>query len=188
MSHGLGCAGWPSPSSPPPRIPHPHAGLTSPSQASKPVALPATWTPPTGRAQARRSPSVTPTHISSPARVALCSHTTIPPHPCSCLPTSLELSSASQLLSSFSPGAYEQHSALQFLWRASPSPHWPSSALSGDLASTRPLLSFSPHKPDPSVPTLNLPRLLIENLEGSSPKHLPCVRTELGAPKSLADT
>ena len=85
-------------------------------------------------------------------------------------------------------GAYEQHSALQFLWRASPSPHWPSSALSGDLASTRPLLSFSPHKPDPSVPTLNLPRLLIENLEGSSPKHLPCVRTELGAPKSLADT
>ena len=111
-----------------------------------------------------------------------------PPYHCSCLPTSLELSSASQLLSSFSPGAYEQHSALQFLWRASPSPHWPSSALSGDLASTRPLLSFSPHQPDPSGPTLNLPRLLIENLEGSSPKHLPCVRTELGAPKSLADT
>lgn len=188
MSHGLGCAGWPSPSSPPPQNPHPRAGLTSPSQASKPVALPATWTPPTGRAQARRSPSVTPTHISSPARVALCSHTTIPPPPLllpadqpgaqQCLPAAIILLT----------GAYEQHSALQFLWRASPSPHWPSSALSGDLASTRPLLSFSPHKPDPSVPTLNLPRLLIENLEGSSPKHLPCVRTELGAPKSLADT
>ena len=81
MSHGLGCAGWPSPSSPPSRIPHPHAGLTSPSHASKPVALPATWTPPTGRAQARRSPSVTSRHTSSPARVALCSHTAIPPTP-----------------------------------------------------------------------------------------------------------
>ena len=65
-----------------------------------------------------------------------------PPHLCSCLPTSLELSSASQLLSSFSPGAYEQHSALQFLWRASPSPRWASSALSGDPASASPLLSF----------------------------------------------
>lgn len=81
MSHGLGYAGWPSPSSPPSRIPHPHAGLTSPSHASKPVALPATWTPPTGRAQARRSPSVTSRHTSSPARVALCSHTAIPPTP-----------------------------------------------------------------------------------------------------------
>ena len=81
MSHGLGCAGWPSPSSPPPQNPHPRAGLTSPSQASKPVALPATWTPPTGRARARRSPSVTSRRTSSPARVALCSHTTIPPPP-----------------------------------------------------------------------------------------------------------
>lgn len=81
-------------------------------------------------------------------------------------------------------GAYEPHSALQFLWRASPSPRWASSALSGDLASASPLLSFSPHKPDPSVPTLNLPHVLIETLEGSSPKHLPRVRTEFGPPKA----
>ena len=106
-----------------------------------------------------------------------------PPHPWSCLPTSLELSSALQLLSSC-PGAYEPHSALQFLWRASPSPRWARSALSGDLASASPLLSFSPHKPDPSVPTLNLPHVLIETLEGSSPKHLPRVRTEFGPPKA----
>ena len=102
MSHGLGCAGWPSPSSPPPQNPHPRAGLTSPSQASKPVALPATWTPPSGRAQAQREP------IGHPhAHQLTCLGGLLQPH---CHPLH------PLLLPSDQPGAQQRLAAAIFLW------------------------------------------------------------------------
>ena len=167
LSHNLGSAGWPSPS-PLLCVPHPRAGLTS--HHPRPPNL---WPSP--------SPGHSPLDMHRPGGAHWAS-THTPAHPPGWLPAATPPSPHSLLLPADQPGAqqglktpifllawtYEQHSVLQFCWRASPSPRWTSSAaVSGDLASARPLLSFPQHKLDPSIPTLNLPCFLIESLEGS---------------------